>query len=250
MQAGFRSDQLADAYYGDSELNWLIYLANEIVDPYYQWYMDDLTFNEFILEKYGEIDKAAGRIKFYRNNWYEDQNEISPTYYMNSLPYIARKYYEPVYGPKAKILSYKRKEVDWITNTNRILQYDITLANSQVEFANNELVSIKHSGEVVGTGEVIVSNSTVLIVQHVSGNTSANNTATKTIIGTTTGANAETASVLTLQENFTTAEARFWSTVSYFDWENELNESRKHIEVVDSGLSIDIGEQIRKTLNK
>lgn len=249
IQAGFRSDQLAEAYYEDAEMDWMIYLANEIVDPYYGWYMDEHNFNEFILKKYGTIGHAQRKIKYFRNNWYADPNEISPTYYENTLPYLARKYYDPVYGPKSKILSYKRKEVDWTTNTNKILQFNIHLETGE-QFSPEEFIDIKYSGEVVGTGEVIAANSTALIVHHVTGNTSANTSAPKTIVGVTSSANGTATEVLTLQENFTNAEARFWANVSYYDWELEKNEAKKHIEVIDSGMTFDIAEQIRRELAK
>ena len=40
-----RPDQLAGAYYDDPDLDWMIYLVNDIVDPYYGWYIYDLDFD-------------------------------------------------------------------------------------------------------------------------------------------------------------------------------------------------------------
>ena len=39
-----RPDQVAHLYYGDWELLWLIFLANNIVDPYYGWPLSQNTF--------------------------------------------------------------------------------------------------------------------------------------------------------------------------------------------------------------
>ena len=47
-----RSDFIADLIYNDSYYDWLIYLANGTVDPFYQWYMDNDQFNKFIEDKY------------------------------------------------------------------------------------------------------------------------------------------------------------------------------------------------------
>lgn len=61
-----RPDQVAHLYYGDSELLWLIFLANNIVDPYYGWPLTQNTFQDFIISKYGTIANAKSTIKHYR----------------------------------------------------------------------------------------------------------------------------------------------------------------------------------------
>ena len=61
-----RPDQVAHLYYGDSELLWLIFLANNIVDPYYGWPLTQNTFQDFIISKYGTIATAKSTIKHYR----------------------------------------------------------------------------------------------------------------------------------------------------------------------------------------
>src|ERR1039458_2179807 len=48
-----RSDVVAYNYYGDSDVDWLIYLTNGIIDPYMGWYLNDDEFNDFIIQKYG-----------------------------------------------------------------------------------------------------------------------------------------------------------------------------------------------------
>ena len=61
-----RPDQVAHLYYGDSELLWLIFLANNIVDPYYGWPLTQNAFQDFIISKYGTIATAKSTIKHYR----------------------------------------------------------------------------------------------------------------------------------------------------------------------------------------
>ena len=52
---GARSDQIADASYNDPYSSWVLYLSNDIVDPYYEWYLTQDQFNNFIITKYGSI---------------------------------------------------------------------------------------------------------------------------------------------------------------------------------------------------
>ena len=61
-----RPDQVAHLYYGDSELLWLIFLANNIIDPYYGWPLTQNVFQDFIISKYGTIANAKSTIKHYR----------------------------------------------------------------------------------------------------------------------------------------------------------------------------------------
>jgi hypothetical protein len=62
---GNRPDSVAYELYGDSTLDWLILLPNEIIDPYFQWPLDQNRFNEFIRKKYGSVSTAMGTIHHY-----------------------------------------------------------------------------------------------------------------------------------------------------------------------------------------
>jgi hypothetical protein len=55
---GERADTVAYDYYGDSELYWLVYMCNDIVDPYYDWPLDQQEFRAYIIKKYGSLEAA------------------------------------------------------------------------------------------------------------------------------------------------------------------------------------------------
>lgn len=52
IKEGERADYIAKEYYGDANYTWLIYLANGIVDPYYDWPLDDNDFHRTLMVKY------------------------------------------------------------------------------------------------------------------------------------------------------------------------------------------------------
>ena len=54
IRDGERPDILADRFFGDSELDWIILITNNITDIYTQWPMDQSVLNEFTLEKYAD----------------------------------------------------------------------------------------------------------------------------------------------------------------------------------------------------
>jgi len=49
---------LADKVYGSPEAHWIILLANNIVDPQYDWPLKYNDFNNYIIKKYGSITNA------------------------------------------------------------------------------------------------------------------------------------------------------------------------------------------------
>jgi hypothetical protein len=58
LQDGDRPDTVAYQYYSDQTLDWLVLLANEIHDPYFQWPRTYEQFNSYIRDKYGSVEYA------------------------------------------------------------------------------------------------------------------------------------------------------------------------------------------------
>ena len=63
-----RPDQVAYLYYDDPHLVWLIFLANNIVDPYYEWPLNQQQFENFLISKYGTVAAAQAKILHYKHN--------------------------------------------------------------------------------------------------------------------------------------------------------------------------------------
>ena len=61
-----RPDLVAFKYYEDETLDWLLFLINDIVDPYYDWPMDQRTFNNYMKSLYGSVDSAKSTVFEYR----------------------------------------------------------------------------------------------------------------------------------------------------------------------------------------
>ena len=65
VKNGERPDIIAAKYYGDASLDWLILLANNIIDPQWEWPLDDRSFDNYIIGKYGSREAAQQQILFY-----------------------------------------------------------------------------------------------------------------------------------------------------------------------------------------
>ena len=57
---------VAFRYYDDETLDWVIFLINDIIDPYYDWPLSYNTFIEFIKSLYGSVDTAMATTYEYR----------------------------------------------------------------------------------------------------------------------------------------------------------------------------------------
>jgi len=66
VKDGDRPDVLAYKYYGDETLDWLIYLVNDIIDPYYDWPLSDDAFNKYMTTLYGSPNTARATTYEYR----------------------------------------------------------------------------------------------------------------------------------------------------------------------------------------
>lgn len=244
-----RPDSIASRYYDDQYMSWLLYLSNSVIDPYHDWYLDPNTFDSFLVKKYGSIANAVNKIKHYRNNWYSDTTPTISASVYATLPVGSIKYYEPV--PINGVVTnspreYTRKKEDWKLQTNSMAKYEVANGAS---FANNEIVDINFDISTSGTGQVTFSNTTVVILQHLSGTTT---TGTITVSSYLYGRESKTNTIFTsansVVNNIPSAESSFWSPVTYFDYENEINERNKSILVLKKDFSPKASKQLKELL--
>jgi hypothetical protein len=228
---GFRADQLANLYYEDPYTSWIIYLSNNILDPYYEWYLNDYQFNNYIAGKYGSVQKASEKIAYYINNWI-DQNETTVAAFEAMTP-GQQKYWEPIYNNFGKITSYSRKKQDWKVQTNFIVSLSIT-GNSN--FQTDEVINIKYNPAVSGKAQVSYSNSSTVIIKSCSGDFFPHDaisiTGSSYIYGTDSKSNCIITTCTFLSNNIPMDEAVYWQEQSYLEVETEKNEGNKTVRML------------------
>lgn len=67
IKEGERADTIAFDYYGDSSFTWLIYICNNIYDPYYQWPLTHQQLFKYITRKYGDYYQTQVDVKWYKH---------------------------------------------------------------------------------------------------------------------------------------------------------------------------------------
>ena len=163
---GTRPDNLSYNYYDNPDYVWLIGLANQIVDPYYDFPISTENLNILITKKYGSVANAQNTIKFFRTNWLADESRITTATYSalnasfnllsednyeiisedttNIVAYYTpktvgaseQKYWAPEINQNNSIIAYVRKKEDWVVTTNKVqnLSYDYSVVDN--EFVN------------------------------------------------------------------------------------------------------------------
>jgi hypothetical protein len=60
IRDGDKPETLAEKAYGNPEAHWIILYANDILDPHYDWPMDNRTFDKYIVKKYASQANMNG----------------------------------------------------------------------------------------------------------------------------------------------------------------------------------------------
>jgi hypothetical protein len=84
IKDGEKAESIAFDYYDSTDYVWIIYLVNNIIDPYYDWPLSSVQFDRYIAKKYESspglndgINVAKSTIVGYK--------QIPVTYYINQL---------------------------------------------------------------------------------------------------------------------------------------------------------------------
>lgn len=217
-----RPETLAERIYGDPEAHWIILYANNIYDPYYDWPMDDRTFQKYIIKKYGSIEWAK-------------------TNYHHYEKVITRE------NPSAQVITTTRFEV----NEKKLTDGIITIIDAETDYGVGEIAYIGPSNESnTFSGQVIAWNNAN--GQIVLANTNGQAKQTQFLIGSSSSANGtvlkidlpiapmdayNTLTDTTDFSTYTVAGRTVFETisrnrVSYYDYEEELNESKRQIKII------------------
>lgn len=243
IQEGDRADTIAYLYYGDSGYDWLVYYSNNVVDPYYDWYMDGNSLNRFIADKYQSLTNARRKIKFFRSNYISDDSMISPAAY-NALSANQKRFWTPINGINNNIIRYERKKEEVIFQTNKTQQLNVSLVGN-TSFTADEYVFQQNAGVTVGSATVNFSNSTVCIVSNVIGTLSTS----YNLKGGDSAANATVSAVNTLSTSISSDIQSYVEGVSFFDYENELNEKKKNIRLIDLAYVQSIEQEFKSLMS-
>jgi hypothetical protein len=225
-----RADLIADSYYDSPYFDWLYFIGNDIIDPY-DVYLDSNSFYNMIVTKYNDLTTAQQKIVFYINNWNNYPDDTLTIEQYEAASKNVKKYYTARIDYANRILGYERHKKDWKKTTNKLR---ILTVDSVEDLAVGILIYQFVSGIQVASAEIVDVNSTdsKITVKNITGEfvTTGGN-----VINRYGSSDAYTATVIELphtEDNITAEESRFWSPLTYFDYERELNEIKRNVKIL------------------
>ena len=221
MKEGERVDQISNYYYDNPGYTWLIWLTNNIVDPYYDMPLSINDLNKHIAVKYGSAEAAMRKVKCYRNNWYSYADSYSLEYY-NSLYYKFKKYFDPIVGSDYEIIGYKRKRHDDLVATNMTI--DMTVSTTVGLKKGEEVYLGNNYGFITHVSDVYVT------INNITGSFTEGDV----LSGKESNVSFTILNINTTIPTVAYEEAEYWEQVSFYDYEHELNEAKKIIKLLDA----------------
>jgi hypothetical protein len=231
-------EHVAHDYYQDIDDVWILHHINNTIDPYFDYALSQTDFNKYIEKKYGSVYKAQRDIIFYHNNYVGDDTSLD-TVAFHALPTKLKKYWSPVLDVTGNPYEYTRVKDDIIISTNKIISMNIALSDTSL-FLNGEKVLQTGTGAY---GFSTFCNSSVVILQHISG---AFNTSTLT--GEDSEITATVTDVSTISQPISDVEAVYFSPVSFYEYEDNINEQKRSINILDKNYAESVSSQFRQQM--
>ena len=256
MERGETVDALAFNYYEKVDYDWLIYLANDIIDPHYGTPMTDLEFNEYIVKKYGSLRTAKRKIIHYTTDYESDDRILSTSAYEALAPTFSsaetfdpdsvgnpKKYWAPVINMTG-VVGYQRAKENTIYNTNKIVSFSFDEA-MPTPFTVGGIV-VKDDDT---RGEVVFANTTVCTVKNVIGEfTSETDYAITDDLGKGISGTVSVSTVRTDRQVIPLVETTYFKEVSYYDYEEEINDEKRKIFLVDKANKTRLSNELTEVL--
>ena len=71
-----RPDNVAFELYGDSSLDWIILVSNNILNIQSEWPLTQKSFDQYLLEKYGDYNTLYNGIHHYETTEFKNSNDV------------------------------------------------------------------------------------------------------------------------------------------------------------------------------
>lgn len=229
---GDRPDIISHLYYGKPSSEWLLFFANDIIDPYYDFYLSQEQLTQHIISKYDSLAKAQSYIKHYEVNWASDDSRKSISEYnlltANSSVNL-KQYWQPEVDSLDRVIFYTRKPMDTTLNTNKIVSFQTISLNVANNYQTSEIVYQVNSGVVSARAEILNIDGNTIYVKNVQGTFSIQ----LPVIGQESEYSTNISNVVTEVQSIPSQEMVYWSPVSFYDYEFNENEKKKSLQVID-----------------
>ena len=247
IKGGETPEQIAHRVYGNPEKHWILLLVNQLIDPQFDWALGPFEFEKHIKQKYASLNVSlsttesyptgytVGEVVYQGSTYDKSTAEATVVAYDSGAKTLQLKFASEVLANGSNItgvtsaqthsiigISNNQDGYQWATNTTSHYEVTETRSNSyDPTFKDVRKYRVTANGYSYETGSII----------NVNTNTSYSNS-------------------YTLSDSTTLTIATTVSPVSYYDYELELNETRRKIVVPKSSVIGSIETQFASLLAK
>jgi hypothetical protein len=244
VKDGEKPEDIAFKMYNDSQKHWIILLANDIMDPQYDWVLGQSQFRDYINKKYSSANLQLDITETYPSNYtvgeivyqgdsLEDSSSSATVVAYDSTNKILQiKFANEVFANSVNVsgvtsaqthnivgITYNNDGYEWSSNTTR--HYAVT----ETKYNNYDQITTKNTYEVSAkdfnqTSHAVFDRNTL----------------------TTTEDSYE------LSDGTTLIVKKEIGPVTYYDHENDLNEAKRQIKIPRTEFAGTIEQQFKQLM--
>lgn len=217
-------ENMADRLYGDAGAGWMIIYANRLMDPQWDWPLNNEQFKKYIIDKYGSIENAKTGIHHYdmviRRTNSETQVTTETRFQVDYRAYGSKQYRITVW-PEGSNYQLGEEVFTGVSTSDYNFYGDVS-----AWWSSNSVVQVANTVGRIEIGDVLVGNTTGLL-----------GTVTEILDYSTPHDYylnlPEVQEVETFNINGKTiTQITERDAISFFDYEDNLNESKRTIKVI------------------
>lgn len=239
---GDTPENVADKIYGDANAGWMILYANRMMDPQWDWPLDNQQFKRYIIDKYGSVENAKTGIHHYdmvirRTN--SETDVTTETRFQVDYRAYSSKQYRVTVWPEGSNYQIGEEVFTGVSTNDYNFYGDVS-----AWWSSNSVVQVANTEGRIELGDVLVGNTTGLL-----------GTVTEILDYSTPHDYylnlPEVQSVETFNvDGKTITQVTEREAISNFDYEDNLNESKRIIKVVKKEYYQQIIQEFNKLVGE
>lgn len=245
LKDGERPEDIAFKMYNDASKHWIILLANDIMDPQYDWVMGQNHFRDFIDKKYSSIRLQLDKTETYTTNYIDDEIVYQGG---ESLSDSSTSATVVSYDSTDKILTVKSAQnqlanSEYITGVSSNVSHKIVgimYNNDGYEWASNTIHHYQVTESKFNSYDRIVTTDTYTVSAKDYDQTNHTVYDKDTLTTTTDTYSLSDGTTLTIKKQI--------APVTCYDYEDQLNESKREIKIPRAEFAGRIEEQFKQLM--
>ena len=138
IKDGERAEEVAYLYYGDPRYVWVVYLSNDIIDPYFEWPLSNYEFEHTLAKTYAKRALAASPSNV---GWQAVVNWSQSTSTTSNIVYY-RRISDPTVRMNKDGLAFVSDAADWQAVRVYDEEFEANESRRNIQLLNKEYVSI------------------------------------------------------------------------------------------------------------